>query len=214
MPNMDQYHLKHSRNGNGMRVKNVSPIMRVGGIIEADILKALDIGMHGIQIPNVHSVDDVKKIIELSKYPPLGNRGFSPFTRAGNYSINSSTSLTKKANKNSLVAINIEGLEAIENIDKILKINELDIVFIGLFDLSKALGIPGQVKDKKVTELLKSLTSKINKAGKYPGTIATSESDLSKYQKIGLKYILYLVDCEMLRNSYSEVVGKFKKNIK
>ena len=54
--------------------RNVSPIMRVGGIIEADILKALDIGMHGIQIPNVHSVDDVKKIIELSKYPPLGNR--------------------------------------------------------------------------------------------------------------------------------------------
>ena len=192
--------------------RDVSPIMRVGGIIEADILKALDIGMHGIQIPNIQSESDVQKIVKLSKYPPVGSRGFSPFTRAGNYSIDSSTTLTKKANKNSLVAINIEGVEAIENIDKILKIKELDIIFIGLFDLSKALGIPGQVKDKRVTKLLKSLTSKINKAGKYPGTIATSESDLSKYKKIGLKYILYLVDCEMLRNSYAQVVNKFKKN--
>ncbi len=189
----------------------VSPIMRVGGVIEADILKALDIGMHGIQIPNVQSENDIKKIISLSKYPPIGNRGFSPFTRAGNFSIESSTSLTELANKNTLVGVNIEGKEAINNIDEILKIDSLDIIFIGLFDLSKALGIPGQVKDAKVIKLLEELTQKINAAGKYPGTIATTEKDIEFYKKIDLKYILYLVDCEMLRNSYAQVIKKFKK---
>jgi len=188
----------------------VSPIMRVGGVNESDILKALDIGMHGIQIPNVVSALDVKDIIEYSKYPPIGNRGFSPFTRAGNFSIESSKILTEGANQNNIIGINIEGVNAINNIDEILKIKALDVIFIGLFDLSKALGIPGQVKDKRVMDQLEILTKKIISSGKYPGTIATNKEDMKKYIELGIKYILYLVDCEMLRNSYSKIVNDFK----
>ena len=188
----------------------VSPIMRVGGVNESDILKALDIGMHGIQIPNVISALDVKNIIEYSKYPPIGNRGFSPFTRAGNFSIESSKTLTERSNQNNIIGINIEGVNAIENIDEILEFKALDVIFIGLFDLSKALGIPGEVKDKRVMDQLEILTQKINAAGKYPGTIATNEDDMKKYIALGIKYMLYLVDCEILRNSYSTIVSNFK----
>lgn len=192
--------------------KGVSPVMRVGAINEADILKALDIGVHCIQIPNINTKKDVEKIIELSKYPPIGKRGFSPFTRAGNYSIENAKTLTEKANKNTLVAINIEGKEAIEDIDNILKIEQLDIIFVGLFDLSKALGIPGDVDNPKVISYLKELTQKINAAGKYAGTITTSKKKITEFLHIGLKYIVHLVDCEMLRNSYSDVVNHFKSH--
>ena len=85
--------------------RGVSPIMRVGGIIESDILKALDIGVHGIQIPNVEKTADVERIIRFSKYPPIGNRGFSPFTRAGNYSIKNSKNHTATSNQNTLIAV-------------------------------------------------------------------------------------------------------------
>ena len=190
--------------------RKVSPLMRVGNINENDILKALDIGVHGIQVPNVESEDDAAKIINYTKYPPIGNRGFSPFTRAGNYSINSAKTMTKKANENCLVGINIESKKAIENLDNILKIKEIDLVFIGLFDLSKALGIPGEVDNPKVLNLLEELTKKINDAGKYPGTIANSKDKLSYFNSMGVKFILYLVDCEMLRNSYSEIVKQFE----
>ncbi|MCA0446063.1 MAG: hypothetical protein LCH54_07510 [Bacteroidetes bacterium] len=192
--------------------KGCSPIMRVGGILEADILKALDIGVHGIQIPNVNSADDVKKIIHFSKYPPSGNRGFSPFTRAGNYSIHSSKDQTIIANDNTLIAINIEGKEAIESIDEILAIKELDILFIGLFDLSKALGIPGQIDHPMLTDYLITLVYKINKAGKVAGTITTSDKNISKFLGMGMRYIVHLVDCEMLRNSYTEMVNHFNSS--
>ena len=185
--------------------REVSPIMRVGNINEDDILKALDIGMHGIQIPNIKNVDDVNKIIEYSKYPPIGSRGFSPFTRSGGYSLENATQITEKANQNTLVGINIEGVEAINNIDRILEINELDIIFIGLFDLSKALGIPGEVDNPKVENYLKELTKKILKSGKYPGTIATSKEKIKSFKDIGLQYILYLVDCEIIRSGYSNL---------
>ncbi len=190
--------------------RGVSPIMRVGGVIESDILKALDIGMHGIQIPNVTNIGDVKKIINYSKYPPVGDRGFSPFTRAGNYSIENSKTHTNISNENILIGINIEGEEGINNLDQILSVDGLDIVFVGLFDLSKALGIPGDVDNPKVERLLREVTQKILDSGKYPGTIATSREKMKSYISIGIKYLLYLVDCEILRSSYSEIISDFK----
>lgn len=192
--------------------RGVSPVMRVGKIDEADILKALDIGVHAIQIPNINTKDDVVRVIEYSKYPPIGNRGFSPFTRAGNYVQKNAHSLPEAANNNTLVAINVEGREAIDNIDEILGLVSLDIVFIGLFDLSKALGIPGETNNPKVLELLKNLTLKISKAGKWPGTIATSRAKIPEFLAMGLKYIVYLADCEILSASYSEVVDTFRNS--
>lgn len=188
---------------------NVSPVMRIGSIDESNILRALDIGIHCLQIPNVKSVEDVKKIINYSKYPPLGRRGFSPFTRAGNYSINNASKLSKNANNNTLLAINIEGAEAIRNIDSILEIDGLDIIFIGLYDISNYLGIPGQVNSKKVEKLLSELTNKINDKNKIAGTITTNKDDIKKYLNMGLKYIVHLVDCEILKSSYTNYINYF-----
>ena len=191
--------------------REVSPIMRVGGVNESDILRALDIGMHGIQIPNIKDKTEVEMVINYAKYPPIGNRGYSPFTRAGEYSLEKATTLTGVANKNTLVGVNIEGEEAINNIDDILKIQELDILFIGLYDISKALGIPGQVDHPLVQEKLEELTLKINKTGKYPGTIATNIESLNRYKDLDVKYILYLVDCNVLQSAYKIPIEKLKE---
>lgn len=190
--------------------RNVSPVMRVGGIIEADILKALDIGVHCVQIPNITTKKDIEKLIELVKYPPIGNRGFSPFTRAGNYSSENSKALIKAANENVLLAVHIEGKEAVDNIDEILKINELDIIFIGLFDISKSLEIPGEVNNPKVLEILEKMADKINNAGKYPGTIVTNIDQLKKFLNYGIKYITYSVDCEILSSCYKQINANFR----
>lgn len=192
--------------------RGVSPIMRVGGVNEADILKALDIGMHGIQIPNIQNSSDVNRVIAYSKYPPVGNRGFSPFTRAGDYTMENAQHLTQYANEHTILAINIEGKDAINKIDEILTIPELDVIFIGTFDLSKSLGIPGQVEHPDVMQLLDDLTQKINAAGKYAGTITTKPEHIPYYLEKGLKYIVHLVDCEMLRSVYKNIKLNFDRS--
>jgi len=191
--------------------RGVSPVMRVGGIMESDILKAADIGVHCIQIPNVETKSDVEHIVKFAKYPPIGNRGFSPFTRAGGYSIETSKTLTAHSNENMLVAINIEGKKSVEQIDEILTVDSIDIVFIGIYDLSKSLGIPGDVDNPLVLKHLDTLTQKINRAGKFAGTLATSSEKLKLFLDIGIQYIVYLVDCDMLRHSYASVKEKFDK---
>jgi len=191
--------------------RNVSPVMRVGGVISAEILRALEIGVHCVQIPNITTVDEVRNVIAFCKYPPVGNRGFSPFTRAGGYSHENSKEINATANESTLVAIQIEGRDAIEQIHGILAIKEVDIVFIGLYDLSKSLGILGQVDSPLVLDVMSQLTAKILDAGKYPGTIVTNEKQLERIIGLGMKYITYSVDCEMLLRSYKAVHNDFRK---
>ena len=191
--------------------RNVSPIIRVGELEKSNIQKALDIAPHGIILPNITNQKQVSDLIRFAKYSPDGERGFSPFTRSGNYSLETANSVTKFSNNNSLVGINIEGDEGINNIDKILEFNYLDLVFIGTFDISVSLGVPGDVKNPKVIEKLNILTKKVKSTNKFVGTIATSIDDLKVFKSMGINFILYLVDSEMLRSSYQKVVNSLNK---
>jgi 4-hydroxy-2-oxoheptanedioate aldolase len=196
--------------------KKVSPVIRVGGVIESDILRALDIGCHCVQVPNLNNALKAKEAISYTKYPPIGNRGFSPFTRAGGYSILNAINHTSVSNNNTMLAIHVEGNEGIANIDEILKLEQIDIVFIGIFDISKSLGIPGQINNKKVIKILKELTEKIIRANKYPGSIVNNMDQLKQFIDFGIKYITYSVDCNIILESYKNISNHFKKiqNIK
>tara|TARA_B100001093_G_C26809693_1_gene1007044 strand:- start:524 stop:1300 length:777 start_codon:yes stop_codon:yes gene_type:complete len=185
---------------------STSPIIRVSGVNESEILKALDLGAHAIQVPNIRDISQVKELIHYAKYPPIGNRGISNFTRAGMYSLDNAKILPSKANENTMIGINIEDKQAIENIDEILQIKEIDLIFIGLFDLAKSLGKPGQIDDPEVYNYMKSLIVKINKAGKFPGTIAVNPEKAKEFLGLGIKYLLYSVDSEVLRRSYKNIV--------
>ena len=191
--------------------RKVSPIMRIGNINEIDILRALDIGMHGIQIPNIENKEDVSKIIEYAKFPPTGQRGLSPFNRAGSYSNQKLEEKINFMNSNTLIGINIESKNAINNIDEILSNDDLDIVFIGLYDLSKSMGLTGKVNHPDVQNKLADLVEKINSTGKTSGTIATDLETLNHYRNIGVKYILYLVDCSVLKQAYEIPVNSLKQ---
>ena len=114
---------------------NCSPLVRVSKVSQEDILRALDVGAHGIQVPNINNLDDLKYLIEYSKYPPKGNRGFSTFTRAGGYNIKNKDILYSKANDNTLLGINIESKKALDLTSKISEFEEIDIIFYGTFDL-------------------------------------------------------------------------------
>ncbi len=188
-------------------LNGVSPLYRPPGVIEADILKGLDIGAHGLQVPNVESASQVKSIIDFSKFPPLGNRGFSPFVRASGYSNKNSEEQFAKANDNVLVGVNIEGEKGIKNFEAFLEIENLDIIFIGTFDLSKVLGTPGDVENPMLLKELEKMTKKARAAGKNIGTITTSNESIKRCKDFGMNYLVHYVDCEMLRKSYADAVG-------
>lgn len=193
--------------------RGVSPIMRVGNIDLSSIQNALDTGMHGIQIPNIDTKQNAMDVIQFAKYPPEGLRGFSPFTRAGDYSIHNAQILTQKSNDNTLVIYNIEGINAVNNFDEIMSVEGADVYFVGLFDLSKSLGIPGDTENPLVIRKLEAIVEKAAKQKKKVGTIATNKDQMRQFISMGIKYITYSVDCEILRSSYQSIVNSFDEEI-
>ena len=188
---------------------NVTPIMRVGEINESLILRALDIGSHGVQLPNITTSEDAKQFVKFAKYPPIGERGFSPYTKAGLYDVSNGKKMPAIANENILLIANVEGEEGIQNLQEIVNVDGIDIIFIGLFDMSKSLGIAGDVENPRVIEKLDKAIEVIHNSGKKVGSIASNINMLKILKEKNIDYLTYSVDTGMIKESYVNMINKF-----
>lgn len=171
----------------------LSPIVRVRKNDAPQIQRALDIGSAGVQVPQIETLAEAQAIVRAAKYSPLGARGLSFCTRAGDYSA-AGTQITDQLNEESLVIVQIEGDRGIANIEEIVSLPHIDVIFLGPYDLSQSLGIPGQVQDPRVIELMKIGVNSIRNAGKSAGTFADTPEKAKQWIDAGVQYIALGVD--------------------
>jgi len=142
---------------------NITPIIRVANNDEALILRALDIGAQGIEIPQINSKSQAIKAVRSVKYAPQGERGVCRYVRAANYSSMDKFKYFKSANNETMIIAHIEGVEGINNLDEILSVPGIDVIFIGPYDLSQSLGITGDVHNALVIEKMQEAILKCKK---------------------------------------------------
>jgi len=188
----------------------VTPIMRVGEINESLILRALDIGIHGVQLPNITTANDAKEFVQFAKYPPIGIRGFSPYTKAGLYDVSNGKGMSKVANENTLLIANVEGQDGMDNLEEIVQVDGIDVIFIGLFDMSKSLGVAGDVQNPKVIAKLDEAIEIIHRYNKKVGSIASNLEMLDLLKSKRIDYLTYSVDTGMIKESYQTMVKSFR----
>jgi 4-hydroxy-2-oxoheptanedioate aldolase len=181
-------------------------IIRVSSNNEAEILKALEIGASGIIVPHIETPADRKKALSFIKYPPLGQRGFSPYARSGGYALQENH--TDRANKKIISGIIIESIEAVNNLDAIIDDPELDVVYIGAYDLSVSLGIPGKVNDEKIIKIITDCAGKINAAGKTAAGLFNTKEDMKFFKSIGINLACYSVDSAIIYKSFQVITKK------
>lgn len=114
-------------------------LVRVPGVDYANVKRYLDAGADGIVAPLVRAEADVRLLIEACKYPPAGSRGVG-FCRANDYGLHLGEEF-EQANNVTIVAVQIEHIDAVRNIDEILAVPGIDVAFIGPYDLSASMGI-------------------------------------------------------------------------
>lgn len=192
-------------------VEGCEALIRVSKNDESEILKALETGASGVIVPHIESVDDREKAISYMKYPPIGIRGFSPYARAGGYT--PKLGITLKENERIITGILIEGKDGIENISSIIDDPELDIVYVGTYDISASLGIAGDVTNQKVLNVLERCTKIIRNAGKAAGCLFHSSDELKYFKKIGINFLLYKVDVSVVYDGFT-VINQMKKKEK
>lgn len=190
---------------------DVSPIVRLPELSDWKILQALDQGAHGVIIPHIETKEETEKLINFTKFYPEGKRGYTPFTKAGGYTGKDSEKFSSNANELTLTSIIIESKKGLDNLDDILAVNELDVVFFGSFDLSQELGCPGETRSEVVKDAIKSGIEKVKKAGKCPGAyLANSIEDINWLKELGVEFIIYKVDSSILKDEITNVMRQVK----
>lgn len=192
------------------QIAGILPVVRVPDISEEAIGKALDIGAAAIEVPQITSRSEAEEAVRLAKFYPRGDRGVCRYVRAAGYSAIEGEEYFKHANQ-TLVIAQLEGQEAIEHLDEILETDGIDIYFIGPYDLSQSLGLPGQVDHPEVIREMKKIVEAAGTRGKILGTFTDSAGQLSLWAEAGVQYLAYSVDvgifveaCRQIRKSLKE----------
>ena len=124
----------------------IVPLVRINDIARSKVLQPLDYGAQGLIVPAVETVEQVRRLVEYAKFPPVGNRGFCP-TRDGGYgydevSMQGTDVYFAHANQETLLIPQCETVGCLEHIEEITAMDGVDGIFVGPFDLSIALGRP------------------------------------------------------------------------
>ncbi|MFC1804629.1 HpcH/HpaI aldolase/citrate lyase family protein [Candidatus Omnitrophota bacterium] len=197
-------------------VENCAALVRVAKNDQTLILNALDVGAQGVVIPHIESKADAESAVSFVKYPPLGTRGFSPFTRAGGYSFRNINNHSKLQNRRTMVILMLEGKGGIANIDDILSLEnireKIDAIYIGAYDLSAAIGVPGKVDHPQVKRYLKMCIRKIRAKGiAAGGYVAKDGTDMGWMCDMGMRFITLLPDCTVLFGAYESLYRAFAR---
>jgi 4-hydroxy-2-oxoheptanedioate aldolase len=193
----------------GALLANIIPIVRTSDSSEISIAKPLDLGALGVQIPQVTSGVMAKACVQAARFYPEGERGVCRFVRAANYSSMPREEYFSKANE-ILVIIQLEGKEAIQDIDNILKVEGIDILFIGPYDLSQSLGVPGQINNPVVIEAMNDIVKRAQAMGIVVGTFTDTLQSAKMWEKTGVQYISYSVDVGIFTNACTQLVKDLK----
>lgn len=131
------------------QLRNITPLARIREISRPAILKLLDVGVQGLIIPDVRTADDVRRIVDYAKYAPVGRRGFCPSRKDGWGTDPQCGVLDTMAhfNAETLVIPQCETAEALADIETIAAMDGVDGIFIGPFDLSISMDMPGDFEN-------------------------------------------------------------------
>jgi 4-hydroxy-2-oxoheptanedioate aldolase len=192
-----------------------TPIVRLGEANEQAILHVLEIGAQSLMVSHVSTPEEASLIVKSTRYYPEGERGLSPFTRNHGYSDVDLGPKLLQANVQMFVGVLVEGKEGLDNLEQICLVTGLDMVYLGVYDISQALGVPGEVNNPKVVKVVRDCVQMIVSKGLVAGSVARDKDYLRLLYDAGFKFIAYRVDCAILRegfetarNWYQELLSK------
>jgi 4-hydroxy-2-oxoheptanedioate aldolase len=187
-------------------VAGYSSIVRVEHNDAALITRALDRGASGIQVPHINTADDAQAAVQHAKYAPIGHRGWSGWrsalgTNAAEYAY--------YANERTLVAIMLEEVEALDNLDEILRVDMVDVFFVAPGDLAQSMGLPGQVEHRQVRAAIDDALKRIRAAGRTSGTLVTPAT-LDHYLELGVSFF-YVGLAALLQPAAADFVSRMQQ---
>lgn len=194
------------------KLANIPAIVRVYEGNPELIDKALDLGADGVQIPNVGSKEAAEIAVKAAKFSPEGNRGCNRFVRAAQYGGMPKENFFGKSNEKTVVVLQVEGQDGVAAVPEILTVKGLDVLFVGPYDLSASLGVPGQVEHPKVIEQMNQILKQANELGVAIGYFVDDVQKAVEWKKRGVQYVSFSSDVGELYARFKMNADYFKNN--
>jgi 4-hydroxy-2-oxoheptanedioate aldolase len=173
-------------------------------------LQVLDQGAEGIVVPHIGGAEDAQKLVNSVKYYPQGSRGFTPFSKAGGFNNLDVPAYVQSAINETVAVAIVESAEGLNNLDEILEVDGVDVVYFGAYDLSQALGHPGEARHPDVVNAIRAAVERVNRTGKAAGGfVPQSRSDIEWLLDMGMRFITYEVDSSILYTNIHAVTDWF-----
>lgn len=162
------------------RGTGIAPMVRVPRSDYHFLARALDVGAEGVMIPMVESAEQAKAIAEATRYPPAGRRGAAFGFAHDHYAPGSPADKIAAANARNIVIAQIETERGLAEVDAIAAVPGIDVLWVGHFDLTNFLGIPGEFEHPAFLDALKRIVAAGRRHGKglgfLPGDPATART--------------------------------------
>jgi len=188
--------------------EGVSAIVRPPWNDPVIIKRVLDVGAQTLLIPYVQNVDEARRAVEATRYPPDGFRGVAVATRANKWG--RVKDYFERVNDELCVIVQLETSVALEHLEAIAALDGIDCIFIGPSDLSASLGHLGNAQAPEVRAAIDDAFARTKRAGKAAGILMTVEADAQRYLKEGVEFVAVGSDVGLLARGAEALAAKFK----
>jgi 2-keto-3-deoxy-L-rhamnonate aldolase RhmA len=176
------------------RPAEIVPLVRVPSLQYHFIARVLDLGAMGVVVPFVGDVEQARQIVEYAKYPPEGCRGVAFGVAHDDYQGGDLVEKMRRANDEVMLIAQIENAEGVEHAESIAAVEGIDALWIGQFDLTTSLGLPGRFDDPSFQEATRRVLTACKKHGKTAVLGSLDPAALARGPAEGFTMLVYLAD--------------------
>lgn len=188
----------------------VAPLVRVPQGLYHFIARTLDAGALGVMIGNVETPEQARTIVDAAKYAPLGRRGVGIGTAHTDYVMPDPAAYFREANENTTLIAQIESTTGLKNLDTIAAMPGIDMLWVGQFDLTQSMCIPGQFEHTDCLSALRRVAETAHKHGKAAGIQPGSLSQAEQWMALGYNVISWKNDIALYRDALRSEVAELR----
>lgn len=189
---------------------SISPIVRVPANLPYLVGQQLDLGAAGVMVPMVETAEAAQTLAASTHYPPDGRRGAAFGIAHDGYVGGNIPAKVAQANENVLTIAQIETSSGVENVESIAAVEGVDVLFLGHFDLTNFLGIPGEFDDERFTDSVDRIVAAANEQGKTLACLALSVDDAKKWIERGFKMITFGGDLWLYQKALADGIADIR----
>jgi 2-dehydro-3-deoxyglucarate aldolase/4-hydroxy-2-oxoheptanedioate aldolase len=160
----------------------------------ATVMRPLEAGAGGIMAAQVRSAAQAEQVVGWAKFYPRGIRGINSTGFDGRYGMQSLDEYFKEANARTFIAIQIEHMDAVEDVERIAAVPDVDLLFIGPADLSQSMGLPAQWDHPRLWEAIERVARAAHNAGIQWAILPLNPGHARRCVELGCKMLSLGID--------------------